>query len=85
MQAFLTFMSISGFPAFVEDMMVFVRERLNGYYQVRAWVFTAPGPSMLWSSHALMDYKTHKHMREPKYFCAHARFFYMHAHTAHVI
>ncbi|GIL56549.1 hypothetical protein Vafri_11897 [Volvox africanus] len=32
--AFLTFMSIAGFPAFVEDMAVFIRERLNGYYQV---------------------------------------------------
>lgn len=30
--AFLTFMSISGFPAFVEDMAVFMRERMNGYY-----------------------------------------------------
>jgi hypothetical protein len=28
--AFLTFMSISAFPAFVEDMKVFTRERLNG-------------------------------------------------------
>ncbi|KAG2450898.1 hypothetical protein HYH02_004730 [Chlamydomonas schloesseri] len=32
--AFLTFMSIAGFPAFVEDMQVFIRERLNGYYSV---------------------------------------------------
>ena len=32
--AFLTFMSISAFPAFVEDMKVFLRERLNGYYGV---------------------------------------------------
>ncbi|EFJ40488.1 hypothetical protein VOLCADRAFT_99753 [Volvox carteri f. nagariensis] len=32
--AFLTFMSIAGFPAFVEDMAVFIRERLNGYYPV---------------------------------------------------
>ncbi|GLC35641.1 hypothetical protein PLESTB_000000400 [Pleodorina starrii] len=32
--AFLTFMSIAGFPAFVEDMAVFIRERLNGYYSV---------------------------------------------------
>ena len=25
-------MSIAGFPVFAEDMMVFLRERLNGYY-----------------------------------------------------
>lgn len=30
--AFLTFMSIAAFPAFVEDMKVYIRERLNGYY-----------------------------------------------------
>ena len=36
--AFLTFMSISGFPAFVEDMKVFTRERLNGYYGVATFV-----------------------------------------------
>ncbi|GAB4819573.1 hypothetical protein N2152v2_006619 [Parachlorella kessleri] len=36
--AFLTFMSIAGFPAFAEDMKVFIRERLNGYYGVS--VFT---------------------------------------------
>lgn len=32
--AFLTFMSIAAFPAFIEDMKVFTRERLNGYYGV---------------------------------------------------
>jgi len=32
--AFLTFMAIAGFPAFVEEMQVFIRERLNGYYGV---------------------------------------------------
>lgn len=36
--AFLTFMSISAFPAFVEDMKVFTRERLNGYYGVATFV-----------------------------------------------
>eukprot|EP00798_Chlamydomonas_sp_ICE-L_P028073 gene28073-31177_t len=36
--AFLTFMSIAGFPAFVEDMAVFVRERLNGYYNIITFV-----------------------------------------------
>ncbi|KAF5826796.1 ABC-2 type transporter-domain-containing protein [Dunaliella salina] len=31
---FLTFMCISAFPAFSEDMAVFIRERLNGYYHI---------------------------------------------------
>lgn len=35
---FLTFMSIGGFPSFVEDMKVFSRERLNGHYGVAAFV-----------------------------------------------
>ncbi|PHU19373.1 hypothetical protein BC332_10524 [Capsicum chinense] len=34
--AFLTFMSIGGFPSFVEDMKIFTRERLNGHYGVAA-------------------------------------------------
>ncbi|KAH9621171.1 hypothetical protein KSS87_019564 [Heliosperma pusillum] len=37
MAAFLTFMSIGGFPSFVEDMKVFERERLNGHYGVGAY------------------------------------------------
>ncbi|KAJ7294808.1 hypothetical protein O6H91_Y230400 [Diphasiastrum complanatum] len=37
---FLTFMSIGGFPSFVEDMKVFVRERLNGHYGVVAFVIS---------------------------------------------
>ncbi len=36
--AFLSFMSISGFPAFVEEMKVFTRERLHGYYGVGSFV-----------------------------------------------
>jgi len=36
--AFLTFMSIAGFPAFAEDMAVFLRERMNGYYGVSTFV-----------------------------------------------
>ncbi|KAG1652464.1 hypothetical protein FOA52_009206 [Chlamydomonas sp. UWO 241] len=36
--AFLTFMSIAGFPAFAEDMAVFSRERKNGYYGVSTFV-----------------------------------------------
>ncbi|OMO52903.1 ABC transporter-like protein [Corchorus olitorius] len=35
---FVTFMSIGGFPSFVEDMKVFQRERLNGHYGVSAFV-----------------------------------------------
>ncbi|MED6129665.1 hypothetical protein PIB30_110167, partial [Stylosanthes scabra] len=35
---FITFMSIGGFPSFVEDMKVFERERLNGHYGVTAFV-----------------------------------------------
>uniref|UniRef100_F6HTK2 ABC transporter domain-containing protein n=1 Tax=Vitis vinifera TaxID=29760 RepID=F6HTK2_VITVI len=36
--SFLTFMSIGGFPSFVEDMKVFGRERLNGHYGTGAFV-----------------------------------------------
>ncbi|KAK2437323.1 ABC transporter G family member [Trifolium repens] len=35
---FLTFMSIGGFPSFVEDMKVFQRERQNGHYGVIAYL-----------------------------------------------
>ncbi|MCD9560732.1 ABC transporter G member 11 [Datura stramonium] len=35
---FMTFMSIGGFPSFVEDMKVFQRERMNGHYGVIAFV-----------------------------------------------
>ncbi|KAJ1377799.1 P-loop containing nucleoside triphosphate hydrolase [Sesbania bispinosa] len=35
---FLTFMTIGGFPSFVEDMKVFQRERENGHYGVVAFV-----------------------------------------------
>ncbi|AES90632.2 ABC transporter G family member 1 [Medicago truncatula] len=35
---FLTFMTIGGFPSFVEDMKVFQRERQNGHYGVIAYV-----------------------------------------------
>ncbi|XP_074280642.1 ABC transporter G family member 11 [Silene latifolia] len=37
---FLTFMSIGGFPSFVEDMKVFQRERLNGHYGVTSFVIS---------------------------------------------
>ncbi|CAN6686268.1 unnamed protein product [Malus baccata var. baccata] len=36
---FLTFMTIGGFPSFVEDMKVFERERLNGHYGVCSFAF----------------------------------------------
>ncbi|XXG78595.1 hypothetical protein AAC387_Pa08g2507 [Persea americana] len=35
---FLTFMSIGGFPSFVEEMKIFGRERLNGHYGVCTFV-----------------------------------------------
>ncbi|KAH9658059.1 hypothetical protein KPL70_023339 [Citrus sinensis] len=36
--SFITFMTIGGFPSFVEDMKVFERERLNGHYGATAFV-----------------------------------------------
>ncbi|PKA65866.1 ABC transporter G family member 11 [Apostasia shenzhenica] len=35
--AFLTFMSIGGFPSFVEDLKIYRRERLNGHYGAGAF------------------------------------------------
>ncbi|RAL43105.1 hypothetical protein DM860_009887 [Cuscuta australis] len=35
---YMTFMSIGGFPSFVEEMRVFTKERLNGHYGVGAFV-----------------------------------------------
>ncbi|KAF8404629.1 hypothetical protein HHK36_009517 [Tetracentron sinense] len=35
---FITFMAIGGFPSFVEDMKIFGRERLNGHYEIGAFV-----------------------------------------------
>ncbi|XXG78587.1 hypothetical protein AAC387_Pa08g2505 [Persea americana] len=34
----LTFLSVSGFPSFVEEMKIFQQERLNGHYGVGAFV-----------------------------------------------
>ncbi|CAL5213619.1 unnamed protein product [Lathyrus oleraceus] len=34
---FLTFITVAGFPSFVEDMKVFERERLNGHYGATAF------------------------------------------------
>ncbi|KAK7404312.1 hypothetical protein VNO78_05105 [Psophocarpus tetragonolobus] len=35
---FMTFMSIGGFPSFIEEMKVFYKERLNGYYGVGVYI-----------------------------------------------
>ncbi|KAH9317173.1 hypothetical protein KI387_018942 [Taxus chinensis] len=43
---FMTFMSIGGFPSFVEDMKVFQRERLNGHYGVSSFVIANTLSSM---------------------------------------
>ncbi|XP_039065771.1 ABC transporter G family member 15-like [Hibiscus syriacus] len=37
---FMTFMSIGGFPSFIEEMKVFNKERLNGYYGVAAYTLS---------------------------------------------
>ncbi|KAM7528969.1 hypothetical protein LguiB_032379 [Lonicera macranthoides] len=37
---FMTFMSIGGFPSFIEEMKVFKKERLNGYYGVGAFIIS---------------------------------------------
>ncbi|XP_075522090.1 ABC transporter G family member 15-like [Primulina tabacum] len=37
---FMTFMSIGGFPSFIEEMKVFHKERLNGYYGVAVFILS---------------------------------------------
>ncbi|XP_057955499.1 ABC transporter G family member 12-like isoform X2 [Malania oleifera] len=37
---FMTFMSIGGFPSFIEEMKVFHRERLNGHYGVAVFILS---------------------------------------------
>jgi hypothetical protein len=37
---FMTFMSIGGFPSFIEEMKVFTLERQNGHYGVAAYVIS---------------------------------------------
>ncbi|MCO5579451.1 hypothetical protein L7F22_033306 [Adiantum nelumboides] len=46
----LTFMSITGFPAYIEELKVFDRERLNGHYGVASFFVAntlASGPFLL--------------------------------------
>ncbi|MBA0690670.1 hypothetical protein Goari_008332 [Gossypium aridum] len=37
---FMTFMSIGGFPSFIEELKVFNKERLNGYYGVAVYTLS---------------------------------------------
>uniref|UniRef100_A0A2N9GIX3 ABC transporter domain-containing protein n=1 Tax=Fagus sylvatica TaxID=28930 RepID=A0A2N9GIX3_FAGSY len=37
---FMTFMSIGGFPSFLEEMKVFYRERLNGHYGISVYILS---------------------------------------------
>ncbi|KNA18805.1 hypothetical protein SOVF_067510 [Spinacia oleracea] len=37
---FMTFMSIGGFPSFIEEMKIFYRERLSGYYGVVVYILS---------------------------------------------
>ncbi|KAI3706745.1 hypothetical protein L6452_24684 [Arctium lappa] len=37
---FMTFMSIGSFPSFIEDMKIFTRERLNGYYGCAVFILS---------------------------------------------
>lgn len=40
MSGFMTFMSIGGFPSFLEEMKVFTRERQNGHYGVAVYILS---------------------------------------------
>ncbi|XP_061359630.1 ABC transporter G family member 15-like [Gastrolobium bilobum] len=37
---FMTFMAIGGFPSFIEEMKVFYKERLNGYYGIAVYILS---------------------------------------------
>ncbi|XP_008790946.1 ABC transporter G family member 15-like [Phoenix dactylifera] len=37
---FMTFMSIGGFPSFIEELKVFIRERQNGHYGVAVYILS---------------------------------------------
>ncbi|KAG6761006.1 hypothetical protein POTOM_034195 [Populus tomentosa] len=40
LSGFMTFMSIGGFPSFIEELKVFYKERLGGYYGVAVYVLS---------------------------------------------
>ncbi|KAH7543514.1 hypothetical protein FEM48_Zijuj02G0192100 [Ziziphus jujuba var. spinosa] len=40
LSGFMTFMSIGGFPSFLEEMKVFYKERLNGHYGVAVYILS---------------------------------------------
>jgi ABC-type multidrug transport system permease subunit len=44
--AFLTFMVIAAVPAFIDDVKIFIRERLNGAYSVSAFVLSNSAASL---------------------------------------
>ncbi|KAE9616399.1 putative sulfate-transporting ATPase [Lupinus albus] len=37
---FMTFMSIGGFPSFIEEMKVFYKERINGHYGIAVYILS---------------------------------------------
>ncbi|CAL0334246.1 unnamed protein product [Lupinus luteus] len=37
---FMTFMSIGGFPSFIEEMKVFYKERINGHYGIAVYIMS---------------------------------------------
>lgn len=40
LSGFMTFMSVGGFPSFIEELKVFYKERLNGYYGVAVYTLS---------------------------------------------
>ncbi|RQO85365.1 hypothetical protein POPTR_001G255900v4 [Populus trichocarpa] len=40
LSGFMTFMSVGGFPSFIEELKVFYKERLNGYYGVAVYTMS---------------------------------------------
>uniref|UniRef100_A0A6N2L2L0 ABC-2 type transporter transmembrane domain-containing protein n=1 Tax=Salix viminalis TaxID=40686 RepID=A0A6N2L2L0_SALVM len=40
LSGFMTFMSIGGFPSFIEELKVFYKERLDGYYGVAVYILS---------------------------------------------
>ncbi|KAK1317871.1 ABC transporter G family member 15 [Acorus calamus] len=74
---FMTFMSIGGFPSFVEEMKVFYLERLNGHYGVAVFIisnFLSSSPFLLvlsFTSGTITYYmvKFHPGITHYLYFC----------------